>query len=240
MTQLTIAADGGGSFHAYLALPPGGEASKAPGLVLVQYICGVNRVMRGIADHFASLGYVVLVPDLYWRQEPGVELVNDPSRPDPQEHAKSLALNQGLDDEAAVRDLQSTLDALRAHPRCNGVAGDLGYCLGGRLAYLMATRTDTDCSVAYYGVNLERYTHEVGRIRKPLLVHTAGQDMLVPEPTRSQILQALAQSPQVTVHEHPGVNHAFALEGGPFFNAQAAATANAQSQDFLAKHLLPA
>lgn len=240
MSQLAIAAHDGGQFNAYLSLPPGQDAATAPGLVLIQYICGVNRVMRGIADHFASLGYVVLVPDLFWRQEPGVELMNDPSRPDPKEHAKSMQLNQGLDDDAAARDLQSTLEALRAHPRCNGQVGALGYCLGGRLAYLMAARTDVDCSVAYYGVNLERYLDELPNIRRPLLVHTAGEDMLVQEPTRSMIVEALGQSSQLTVHVHPGVNHAFALEGGPFFNAQAARVANAQSQAFLGRYLMPA
>lgn len=238
MSQIVIASADGGRFNAYVSLPPDQNASTAPGLVLIQYIYGVNKVMRQLADGFAAQGFVVLVPDLYWRQEPGVALVNDPSRPDPTEHARALELNCGLDDDAAVSDLQSTLETLRLHPRCNGRVGALGYCLGGRLAYLMAARTDVDCTVSYYGVNLERYTHEVGNVCRPLLVHTAGQDMLVPEPTRSEIVCALRQSSEVVVRVHPGVNHAFALVGGAHFNADAARAANAESESFLSHHLL--
>lgn len=193
--------------------------------------------MRTLADGFAQLGYVVAVPDLYWRQGPHIELIQDPSRPDPQEQARALALNAAFDDAAASRDLQTTTDVLRAHPRCDGRVGALGYCLGGRLAYLMATRTDIDCAVGYYPVNVQHYLDEVGRIHMPLMLHMAAEDMLVPPPVREQVCHALAGVPGVDVRVHPGVNHAFALPGGPNFNADAAGQANAASQRFLAQHL---
>ena len=75
-----IVAQDGSRFAAYVALP---AVPRAPGLVLIQYICGVNRVMREIADDFAAKGFIVAVPDLFWRQEPGVQLINDPTRPSP-------------------------------------------------------------------------------------------------------------------------------------------------------------
>lgn len=235
MYSLNILADDGRSFDAYLALPE--ATGPAPGLLLLQYICGVNKVMRTLADGFARLGYVVMVPDMYWRQGPNIRLIDDPTRTDPQEQARALELNAGFDDVAASADLTASLTVLRQHARCDGRAGTLGYCLGGRLAYLMAARTDVDCAVGYYAVNLENYLDEAANIHRPLMLHMAGQDMLIPEPVQSKICQTLKSSPQVDVRVHPGVNHAFALPGGANFNADAAAQANAWSQEFLARHL---
>jgi len=235
MSNIDIAADDGRRFEAYLALPE--DPRPAPGLMLLQYICGVNGVMRRLADGFARLGYVVAVPDLFWRQAPGVRLIEDPARPSPQEQARALELNAGFDDAAASRDIAATLHALRTHPRCDGRAGALGYCLGGRMAYLAAARTDADCAVGYYAVNLQHYLEEAAAIRRPLLLHMAAADMLVPEPVRTQVCAALAPNKQVEIVVHPDVNHAFALPGGPHFDADATERANAASVDFLKRHL---
>lgn len=236
-STVTIAASDGGRFSAYLSLP---AQERAPGLVLIQYICGVNRVMRSLADGFAAQGYAVLVPDLYWRQQPAVQLLDDPSRPDPAQQQRALDLNDGFDDERGIDDLRAALAFLRARPGCDGHAGALGYCLGGRLAYLMATRTDVDCAVGYYGVKIEQHLDEADRIRRPLMLHMAGADYLVPEPVRKQITDRLEQVPGVEVLVHPGVNHAFALPGGANWSAEAAQRANQASLAFLREHLAPA
>ena len=237
MDTLTIPADDGRHFDAYLALP--GHGRRAPGLVLLQYICGVNGVMRTLADGYAKLGYVVVVPDLYWRQGANIRLIEDPSRPDPVEQARALELNAGFDDAAASRDLQATLNALRGHASCDGRVGALGYCLGGRLAYLMATRTDVDCAVGYYAVNLQNYLDEASQIRSPLMLHMACEDMLVPAPVRDRVCQSLQTVPGVELLVYSKVNHAFALPGGPNHSAEAAASANAASERFLSTHLPP-
>jgi carboxymethylenebutenolidase len=229
-----IAADDGGTFSAYVAEP---SAARAPGLVLLQYISGVNRVMRRLADGFAREGFLVACPDLFWRQEPGVELNNDPARPDPAEQKRALALNAGFADEPGMRDVGATLAFLRGHPRCAGKVGALGYCLGGRLAYLAATRTDADCSVGYYGVNIHDYLGEAARIRRPLMLHFAEADELCPAPVRERIVAALAASGQASIHVYPKAGHAFALEGGANFDAAAAALANRRSLEFLRRHL---
>lgn len=223
-----------GDFDAYLALPAHGQG---PGLVLLQYICGVNQVMRDIADDFAARGYVVMVPDLYWRHGRRITLIDQPAQPTAAEQARALELNQLFDDEAATRDLRATLAALRQHERCDGRAGALGYCLGGRMAYLMATRTDTDCAVGYYAVNLQNYLGESSRIGRPLMLHMAEQDMLVPADVRERICASLAGQPNVDIRLYPGVNHAFALVGGPNYNAEASARANEASEQFLSRHL---
>ena len=138
MTEVTIRAADGGSFKAYLATPKG---AKGPGIVLIQEIFGVNKVMRDLADGFAAAGYVVLCPDLFWRQEPGVD-ITDQSKA---EWDKAFSLYQGFNVDKGVDDLKATLAALRQHPACSGKVGSVGYCLGGKLAYLMATRSDSDC-----------------------------------------------------------------------------------------------
>lgn len=233
-STVSIQSTDGQQFSAYLAKP---EAQSAPSLVLLQYICGVNRVMRELAQAFAAQGYLVVVPDLFWRQAPDVELINDPTHPDPAEQQRALQLNDGFDDELGMLDLKATLAYVRARPEYNRRVGALGYCLGGRLAYLMATRTDVDCAVSYYGVNIERYLGEAERVACPLLMHMAGRDYLVPEATRQTILNRLGAIPGVQIIVHPDVNHAFALMGGANYSAAAAQRANDSSDAFLGEHL---
>lgn len=239
MTEMIrIDAPGGGSFAAYYAAPTTTPApGPAPGLVLIQYICGVNRVMRETADAFAKSGYLVVVPDLFWRQEPGVSLIDDPAKPTREEHRKALALNDGFDDALGVADLQAALTWLRRQPGCSGKVGALGYCLGGRLAYLLATRSDSDCTVGYYGVNIEAYLQEAAGIRAPLMLHLAELDTLCPAAARAQIMAALDGRRDVVLHLYPGAGHAFALSGGGHFHREAAALANRRSEEFLARHL---
>ncbi|WP_112323677.1 dienelactone hydrolase family protein [Oceanibium sediminis] len=236
MTEITITAKDGGKFTAYLARP---ASTPAPALVLVQYICGVNQVMRRIADQFAALGYLVAVPDLYWRQDPGVQLIQNPASPTKEEMQRALELNDGLDDDLAVSDLTATAETLRGHADCNGTLGALGYCLGGRLVVPMAARTPLDCAVSYYGVNLDTYLDEAETITAPLLMHVAGEDAMVPAPLREAIQQRIGGLPNASVTIHPGVNHAFALPSGPNYNAEAAIRANSESHAFLARHLSP-
>ena len=232
--EVMISAHDRGRFSCYLAAP---ATARAPGLVLIQYICGVNRVMRMLADDFAAKGLLVAVPDLFWRQEPGVQLNNDPSKPDSEHHKKALALNAGFDDGDGVADLISTLAWLRAAPRCSGKAGVLGYCLGGRLSFLMASRSDADCSVGYYGVNINQYLGEADKITKPLMLHIAGSDELCPPEAQREIVESLRPNPVAVVHVYEGAKHAFALPGGHNFNAAAAEQANRRSLELLEQEL---
>jgi len=231
----TIEAADGGSFSAYLAAP---ENDNAPGIVLMQYICGVNAVMRRLADEFAAEGYLVAVPDLFWRQEPNVQLLNDPAKPNPEEQQRALDLNNGFVDATAIDDLKSTLAHLRGHASCSGRAGAVGYCLGGRPAYLKATRSDADCTVGYYGVNIDTYLEEEANITAPLMLHIAANDELCSPEAHDQIVGTLSNNAQVTLHEYEGAGHAFALEGGHNFNPEAARLANQRSLAFLDQNLM--
>lgn len=226
--EITLKAKDGGSFKGYLAKPASG---RGPGMVVIQEIFGVNAVMRGITDRFAEAGYLALCPDLFWRQEPGIQLTDKTDA----EWARAFDLFKGFDLAKGVADLDATIEALRKTPGCTGKIGTVGFCLGGRLAYLTATRTRVDAAVGYYGVYLTEHLNEV--IRCPLLLHIAGGDEYVPPEAQKEIHAALEHNVKVKLYHYPGIGHAFAREGGKHWDAQAAKTANARTLAFFDRHL---
>jgi len=230
MTEVTIRAADGGSFKAYLATPKSGNG---PGIVLIQEIFGVNKVMRDLADGFAAQGYTVMCPDLFWRQEPGID-ITDQSKA---EWDKAFSLFQGFNVDKGVDDLKSTLASLRAHPACNGKVGSVGYCLGGKLAYLMATRSDSDANVGYYGVGIEGALGESKNIKKPLLLHVAGKDQFCPPEAQAKVKDGLKGNSQVTINDYAQQDHAFARLGGQHYDKAAADLANRRTAEFFKKHL---
>ncbi len=230
MPDVSIDAIGGGSFTGYLALPKG---NRGAGVVVIQEVFGVNQVMRQITDAIAAQGYVALCPDLFWRQEPGIQITDKTEA----EWKKAFALFGGFDVDKGVSDLVSTLNHLRARPECTGKVGTVGYCLGGKLAYLMAARSDANCNVSYYGVGLDALLDEAKAIQNPLLMHIAEKDKFVPPEAQAKVKAALAGHSQVTVHSYPGVDHAFARVGGEHFDQAAADLANERTRTFFKTHL---
>ncbi|MFQ5749639.1 MAG: dienelactone hydrolase family protein [Planctomycetota bacterium] len=229
--MLTIQARDGGSFQAYLALPPAG---RGPGIVLMQEIFGINQVMRDAADRLAAHGFVVACPDLFWRQEPGIQLTGRTE----EEWQRAFQFYQGLDEAKAVEDSAATLEALRAHPACTGKAGGAGFCLGGKLAYLLAARHDPDCCAGYYGVGIDKDLGEAESITTPLLLHIAGKDQYCDKEARGKIHAALDPHPHATLYDYPGQDHAFARPGGEHFDAEAAELAGLRTLAFFLKHLM--
>jgi carboxymethylenebutenolidase len=230
MSEVTIRAADGGSFSGYLATPKSG---KGPGILVIQEIFGVNQVMRDIADGFAAQGYVALCPDLFWRQEPGIQLTDKTEA----EWARAFQLYQGFDEAKGVDDLKASLAHLRGLPACTGKAGSVGYCLGGKLAYLMATRSDADCNVGYYGVGIDKALDEASKISRPLMLHIAEKDQFCPPEAQAQIKAVLGKNPKVTIHSYPGVGHAFARPGGEHYDKAAAETAHKRTAAFFKQHL---
>ncbi len=202
-------------------------------MVVLQEIFGVNKVMRDLADGLAAHGYFAIVPDLFWRQEPGIQLTDQSEA----EWARAFELYQGYDEDLGIKDATAALDHVRATPGCTGKAGSVGYCLGGKLAYLMATRSDIDCSVAYYGVAIEAALDEAANIRHSFMLHMAEKDQFVPAEAQAQVKEGLGGNPQVTIHSYPGVGHAFARVGGEHYDQAAADLANTRSAEFLARNL---
>ena len=150
---------------------------------------------------------------------------------------KAFDLYYEFDYDLAVRDMEDTAGYLKSLGVCNGKVGSVGYCLGGKLAYLMSTRTTIDCSVGYYGVAIDSALSEASKIKKPLMLHIAEEDQFVPHDVQEKMVAMLSKNPQVTLHKYPRVNHAFAREGGKNFDADSSRVANKRTADFLAKHL---
>jgi carboxymethylenebutenolidase len=215
------ASDASGSFQGYLSLPASGTG---PGLVLAQEIFGVNQTMRDVADYYAEEGYVVLVPDLFWRQAPGVQLGYTP-----EDWQRAFGFYQGFSEDMGVQDIQASLTALRARPECVGQAGVLGFCLGGKLAYLAACRTDAAVAVSYYGVGIEKALAEADNIRGHLVLHIAEKDPYCPPPAREAIVAALSGRATTQVYVYPGVDHAFARAGGDHYHKPSAMMAHQRS-----------
>src|SRR5437879_4576120 len=158
----------GEDFQAYIALP---AAGYGPGIVVLQEIFGVNQYLRSVCDWYAAHGFVALCPDLFWRQEPGIQLTDQTEA----EWQRAFALYQGLDEAKAVEDSAAALEFLRKHPACSGRVGAVGFCLGGNLAYLLSVRFKPDCTVGYYGVGIEKTLNEAGNLGSPLMLHVAGK-----------------------------------------------------------------
>lgn len=229
MPEIRIeAADGGGSFAAYCALPVSG---RGPGVVVLQEIFGVNQVMRDLCDGFAAQGYVAACPDMFWRVEPGVELTDKSQA----EWDRAFALMNAFLPlfEKGVGDIQATVSALRAHDGCTGKVGAVGYCLGGSLAYAAACFTDVDAAAGYYPVQIEDSLENASGITCPAVFHVAEKDGFCPPEAQEKIRRELGGIDGVDVHVYPGVDHAFARPGGEHYDEAAAATANARTRELL-------
>ncbi len=201
------ALDGSGSFSAYVALPAGG---RGPGLVIAQEIFGVNTNMRATADLHAEEGYVVIVPDLFWRQKPNVELGYTPA-----DFEQAIGYFQGFDLDKGIDDIQATLNALRTLPEVETSVGQglVGFCLGGRLAYFSACRTDVSVAVGYYGMGIEHALDEAPKIKGRLVLHFAELDGYCDAAARDAIAAATKANKRIEVYTYPGVEHAFARIG---------------------------
>jgi len=188
-----------GEMGAYLAIP---DRTPAGAIIAIMEIWGVNDTMRRHAHEFAQAGFICLVPDLFWRQEPGVEL----SDHDPEHVTKAFDLYYDFDYDLAVRDMEDTWHFLQHLPECNGKVGAVGYCLGGKLCYLMCCRTDIDCAVAYYGTYIEHHIREAKNLHRPFVLHMALKDRWVQAEVNELLERRLSPNPLVTIHKYPGAD----------------------------------
>ncbi len=230
MPDITLPARDGGSFSAYIAMP---AKLPAPVVILIQEIFGVNAEMRGKCDEYAAAGYIAVCPDLFWRLEPEVQLTDRTKA----EWDKALDLLNRFDIDQGVEDLRATEHTFKGHAQSTGKVGCVGYCLGGKLAYLMATRTHIDCAVSYYGIGLEQLLGEAQKIEKPLMLHIAEKDKFSSDQARKKVLAGLGKNSLVTPHVYPGVDHAFARTGGEHYDKNMATLADSRTKDFLARTL---
>ena len=227
---IDIKAQDGGSFKGYLSLPHQIEKKgKGPGIVLIQEIFGVNSHIRAVADQYASDGYTVLAPDIFWRMRPMVDLGYGPD-----DFQKGIGYMQKFDFAAGVKDLAATVAALRGLPECTGKVASIGYCMGGMLSYLCAANAGVDAAVCYYGGGIHTRLAEAGKIKCPVLFHFAGNDSHIPAAAVEAVKQTFAGREGVRIDVYPGAEHGFNCWDRPAYNQQSAALARGRSLSFLA------
>jgi len=226
----TIKSFDGGEFDAHLVLPAGGYG---PGIVVLQEIFGVNKYMRDVCEWYAARGFVAICPDLFWRQERGVELTDQTEAG----WQKAFQFYQGLDMAKAVEDSAATLEFMRKHPACTGRAGAVGFCLGGNLAWLLAVRFKPDCAAGYYGVGIDKTLNEASGLSSPLMLHIADKDAYCPPAAQQQIADAIGGNPLVSIHHYSEQDHAFGRPGGAHYDPAAAELANLRTLEFFVRHL---
>jgi carboxymethylenebutenolidase len=221
--------DGEGSFPTYVARPAG--TAKAA-IIVIPEIFGVNAGIRQKCDAWAALGYLAAAPDVFWRFAPGVELNPDM----PEQLQEAFGYFQQYDPNDGVLDIEALIHWIR---RVAGVAkvGCAGYCLGGRLAYMAAARTDIDASVGYYGVMIDQMLNESHAIASPLMLHIPTADHFVGPEAQAVIHAGLDGHPRVTLHDYPGLDHGFAAEMGDRRDDAGAQMADGRTAAFFAEHL---
>jgi len=221
--------DRSGSFPAYCAEP---EGTPKAAIIVIQEIFGINPGIRQKCDGWAAQGYLAIAPDLFWRIRPGIEL--DPDVPAELEEA--FGLFGQFDQALGIADIEGSIHAARVRIG-GGKVGAVGYCLGGRLAYMTAARTDADASVGYYGVGIDGLLNEKHAIARPLLLHIPQADHLVSAEAQAAMHAGLDDHPKVTLYDYPGLDHGFAAETGLRRNEQGAQLADARTAAFFAEHL---
>src|SRR5271167_1803095 len=210
---------GDGTFTAYIARP---EELPAPAVIVLQELFGVHADIREKCDELAEQGFIAIAPDLFWRQEPGVDL-GVRSETDWQH---GLRRYQAYNRDEGVKDIKDTIDTVAKMPECNGKIAVLGYCLGALMTFLTAVRCRVDAAVAYHGGDTEKYLGEVDNLHAPLLMHLGEEDEFISRAAQAQIKAALAGRPDAKVCSYPGQHHAFARHNGAHYDAAAAALAN--------------
>ncbi len=221
--------DGSQTFPAYVVRPMG---TPKAAIIVVQEVFGVNPGIRKKAAHWASLGYLAVAPEVFWRQGEGIDLDSDI----PEQFQRAIAYMMAHDFDAGIQDIEGTIRWIRGSEGVSKV-GLVGYCMGGKVAYQAATRTDIDASVGYYGVGIDQMLGESNAIARPLLLHVPTADGFVPPEAQEAMHLGLDPNPHVTIHDYVGLDHGFAAEDGVRRNDAAAQLADGRTEAFFAANL---
>jgi carboxymethylenebutenolidase len=221
--------DSDGLIPAYVARPQG---TPRGAIIVQQEIFGVDAGIRQKADSWAAKGYLAVAPDTFWRQKPGVEL----SPYDEGEFKQAIDYMMAHDFDLGIRDLEAVIHWIR---REQGVAkvGLVGFCMGGRVAYMVSTRTDIDASVGYYGVMIDQMLNEKHAIARPLMLHIPTADHFVDAAAQKAIHDGLDDHARVTLWDYEGLDHGFAAEIGARRDEAGAQLADGRTEAFFAEHI---
>ena len=203
------------AFTGILATPDGD--GKVPGILFVTAIWGIDDAARRLTEAWADDGFVVSVPDIFWRVHPGPTA----------DREVAFARYKAFDFDRGLNDIEDLIAHLRAHPRCNGKVAVLGICFGGRYAHLAAARFGADAAAAYHGTLIENHLDETDRITCPVSFHFGEDDPVTPMEQVRAIQQSYAGHANAEIVAHPGATHNFSLPGNPAYHPEVAAASHA-------------
>ncbi|MCK9540562.1 MAG: dienelactone hydrolase family protein [Novosphingobium sp.] len=221
--------DGNGSIPLHVARPAG---TPRAAVIVIQEIFGVNPGIRKKCADLAAKGYLAVAPDVFWRQKPGVELDSDI----PEQFQEAIGYMMKHDFDEGIKDVEAVIHWIRRQEGV-GKVGLVGYCMGGKIAYMAATRTDVDASVGYYGVGINEMLNESHAIARALLLHVPTADGFVPPEAQKAMHEGLDSNPHVTIFDYEGLDHGFAAEEGVRRDDEAARLADNRTEAFFAEHL---
>jgi carboxymethylenebutenolidase len=221
--------DGAGTIPAYVAKPQG---TPRGAIIVIQEIFGVNPGIRRKADAWASQGYLGVAPEVFWRQKPGIELDADI----PEQFQEGVGYMMKHDFDLGIQDVEAVIHWIRREAGVPKV-GLVGFCMGGKIAYMAATRTDIDASVGYYGVGIDQMLNESHAIAKALLLHVPKADGFVTPEAQAKMHAELDGNPHVTLYDYEGLDHGFAAEQGKRRDEAGAQLADRRTAEFFAQHL---
>lgn len=221
---------GDGEFPAYVAVP---SNTPTAAIIVIQEIFGVNPGIKAKCDHWSSLGYMAIAPDLFWRINEGTDLDADVES----EFQTALDLMGKFDQDQGIRDIEAVIHFVQ-NDLGNHNVGCVGYCLGGRLAFMTAARTDIKASVGYYGVGIDGLLAEKGAIAHDVMLHIPTADGFVPTDAQAAMHAGLDDHAKVTLHDYQGLDHGFAAEFGNRRDEQAATLADSRTEAFFKERLI--
>ncbi|HJS13779.1 MAG TPA: dienelactone hydrolase family protein [Rheinheimera sp.] len=216
----------GAQLSVYVEYPP---SLPAPVVVVLHEVFGVNNDMRTSCQELANRGFIAIAPDLFWRQEPGIDL----SHWTPGEWEKGLTLYKAYDRDQGASDIDRVIQYSKSIHGSTGKVAVMGYCLGGLMTYLVSARFAVDASIAYYPGSAEHYLEEADSVANPMLVHLAEEDEFISKDAQAEIYKAFSIKPNIKVFSYAGCSHAFARHTGTHYDESAAALANGRTWDFL-------
>jgi carboxymethylenebutenolidase len=198
-TDITYKTRNNEAFDGYLTAPAG--TAKVPGILLITAIFGVDLEMRALSDAWAGDGFVVSVPDIFWRQIPGPTA------------DMSVAFERygKFDPAQGMRDIEDLVSDLKSRPQCNGKVAILGFCFGGRYALLGAARLGINAAASFHGTLMGQHLDEVDKITCPVSFHFGDADPVAPMDEVNAIRKAFAGRSNADIQVYPGVGHNFSM-----------------------------
>ena len=212
------------------------KRTKCLGLFFIQEVFGVTSFfLQPLVEEYAKMGFLSLAPEMFWRLKEKTELVAE----DKEQFDEAMRLKGLFDFAQGIKDIEDSINYLRTHPNCNGSVGLVGFCLGGRLAFLSARDTSIDVAVGYYALNLDKYVDDIKNIKTKLMLHIAGDDHFVPKETQQLILKAFqeAHNPSIKCHVYEGADHSFARPTSTHYHKAAKELAQTRTVQFLETNL---